>query len=449
MQYPTINPNVIVSEQSDLAIDLVTGKTINLPSGAYPVLKLIDGQTDVDAICNKLMASYKTSRDNICNFIANMSKLGFILLSYTPQSVLHESKLPIRVASVELTERCNLRCRYCYGAFAPDKYTNLSYKDAVQLFSALKKRGLNNIELTGGEPTVNPEFDEILSEACRQFSVVTVMTNAVVLRDSTLDIYKEYRNKINFSISIDGFTEETNSFQRGVRNTFKLTVDHILRIKREVNPKYCRVVYMLTNENVNEVDNFFEFMLAHNIKDLIISIPENIDKGRTYKLADGCMMSDRKSKSRTVLVDKVNQIDEKYGKRIHTAIDRMGTKGMQMANAIPSCGAGWTMLSFQANGNVQPCNMMGTGWRLGNFRDDPNLDFLSFKNPLYKAFATLNLSAENSNRAVCSKCEYNEFCGKCINKIFMANHEKLLKGMDLCPILQRTKVLKDFFCKID
>lgn len=443
--YPIINPNVVISKSSGIAIDVVTGKHIDLPDGAYPVMKLIDGQSDVDTIINKLMSSYKTSRENIYDFIVNMSNLEFITLSSTPQKVLRENKPPIRVASIEITERCNLRCRYCYGDFSPEKHAVLSYEETVNLFAALNNRNVRGVELTGGEPTVHPKFDEILNEACKQFKTVTIMTNAVILRQSTLDIYKKYREKVKFSISIDGFTEETNNYQRGVRNTFRPTIDNIVRIKNEVNPRYFRIVYMLTNENVDEVGDFFEFMLSHNIRNLAVSIPENIDKGRTYKLSDGCMMSDIHSKSRKILNDKIAQVEEKYGGRIYAIYDHIGEKGLRIANALPSCGAGWTMLSFQANGNVQPCNMMNTEWNLGNFKDNPNLDFLSFNNPLYAAFATINLSADNGNRADCEDCCHNDFCGKCISRIFLANQKRLSCGEGLCPILQKTKIPKEMF----
>lgn len=202
---------------------------------------------------------------------------------------------------------------------------------------------------------------------------------------------------------------------------------------------------MLTNENINEVDNFFEHLLSQGIQNLMVSVPENIEKGRTYILSDGCMMSDRKSKSRDMLETKIVQLGEKYGKRIKTIISRLGTREIRIANAIPSCGAGWAMLSFQANGNVQPCNMMGNEWILGNFKEDPHLSFLSYSNSLYTAFATINLSAENGNRNECRHCEHNDFCGKCINKIFMANKKRLSQGKDLCPILLRTNIPKEMF----
>ncbi|HBN46599.1 MAG TPA: hypothetical protein DD401_02920 [Prevotella sp.] len=445
MRYPAIKEHVVISEQFGIAIDLTTGKNIDLPTGAFPVLKLVDGKTDMDDILREISKTYKVSSDSFNNFFANMSRLGFITFSPFPQKSPHENKPPIRVASIEITEKCNLKCRYCYGAFAPDKSTNLSCEEATRLFKALKERDVKTLELTGGEPTINPDFDKILNEACKQFDMITIMTNAVVLRPSTLQIYQKHRNKVGFSISIDGFSDETNDYQRGVRNTFQRTLNNIIRIKEDVDPHFLRVVYMLTNENINESDHFFEHLLSHGIHNLMVSVPENVEKGRTYKLSDGCMMSDRKSKSRSILGAKVMQLGEKYGKRINTIIDRLGTRGTRVANAIPSCGAGWTMLSFQANGNVQPCNMMGSEWTLGNFKEDSHLNFLSHNNSLYTAFATINLSAENGNRDECQHCEHNDFCGKCINKVFMANKERLAQGKDLCPVILKTRLPKEVF----
>lgn len=445
MMYPKLKEHVIISEQSGIALDLSNGKNIDLPSGAYPVLKLVDGQTDINDIFREISKTHKASLESFNNFLANMSRLGFITISPIPQKTCIESKPPIRAASIEITEKCNLKCRYCYGGFAPNKSTSLDYEETVNLFKVLKERNVKTLELTGGEPTVNPDFDKILEEACKQFEMVTIMTNAVVLKSSTLKIYKKYRSKVGFSISIDGFSEKTNDFQRGVRYTFQQTLNNIIRIKNELDPYYLRVVYMLANENINEVDDFFEHLLSQGIQNLMVSIPENIEKGRTYKLSDGCMMSDRKSKSRDMLETKIVQLGETYGKRIKTIISRLGTRGIRIANAIPSCGAGWAMLSFQANGNVQPCNMMGNEWILGNFKEDPHLSFLSYSNSLYTAFATINLSAENGNRYECRHCEHTDFCGKCINKIFMANKERLSQGKDLCPILLRTNIPKEMF----
>lgn len=47
------------------------------------------------------------------------------------------------------------------------------------------------------------------------------MTNGVHFNENSFKIFKQNQEKIGFSISIDGFSEKTNAFQRQVPNTFK------------------------------------------------------------------------------------------------------------------------------------------------------------------------------------------------------------------------------------
>lgn len=432
MNIPYITPQFIISWESQIVFNIFSGKVFSPPTGVFEVLKLINGVRDTHAIYSTLTQKYHVKEEDFSNLIDKLCELGVISFD---KSKKHEPQ-PIRVVSVEITEKCNLRCRYCYGAFNPNKQTYLSAKETEVLFNALQKRGVLIIELSGGEPTVNPDFDMILEQACQRFNVVTIMTNAVSIKDHTFEVFEKYKHKINFSISIDGFSDKTNDYQRDVPNTFNKTLNNIVRIKNELDPSMLRVVYMLTNDNEHEVDTFFDFMLNHGIKDITVSIPEHIEKGRTYSLPDGCNMSDYCSESRKTLNDKTWDLSEKYGTRINTYYDRLGDFGMQIASALPSCGAGWMMLSLKANGDVQPCNMMDSCWTIGNFKKDPSLNFLSGINSLYSLLMNINLSAENGNRDQCKECSDAMFCGKCLNKIFIANRRRLEKGLDVCPILE-------------
>lgn len=431
MKIPHIKSQFIISWESQIILDIFSGKVLSPSRGVLEVLKLIDGKTDIETIFHTLSSRYYVNKIDFDHLMVKLNQLGIITFDLSETKAL----LPIRVVSVEITEKCNLRCRYCYGAFNPTNQIHLSAQETEILFDALKQRGVMIIELSGGEPTVNPDFDKILEQACQRFNVVTVMTNAVSINAKTFDVLNKYRGKVNFSISIDGFSENTNTFQRDVRNTFKKTLDNIIKIESELDPPILRVVYMLTNENEHEVDAFFDFMIAHEIKDITVSIPEHIDKGRTYTLPDGCNMSDYCSESRKTLNEKTWYLSDKYGSQITTYHDRLGKYGLRIASALPSCGAGWMMLSFKANGDVQPCNMMDPFWTLGNFKKDSSLSFLSDTNLIYSLLRSVNLSAENRNRDECRDCEDAIFCGKCLNKIFIANRRRIKNGMGICPIL--------------
>lgn len=68
MIYPAINPYVVISEQAGVAIDTTTGRNVELPKGAYPILRLVDGKTDIDTIVEKIMGSYVVSQESLHNF---------------------------------------------------------------------------------------------------------------------------------------------------------------------------------------------------------------------------------------------------------------------------------------------------------------------------------------------------------------------------------------------
>lgn len=88
MYYPRVNPNIILSEQSAIAIDIISGKHISLPKGAFPILKLTDGKTDIDTIIRELSCSYNIEAKEIYNFYYNLKELGFIFLETRPNVTL-------------------------------------------------------------------------------------------------------------------------------------------------------------------------------------------------------------------------------------------------------------------------------------------------------------------------------------------------------------------------
>lgn len=448
MDYPIIQSNIIISSTACTAIDISTGRCYKIQGNDIKVLSLIDGVRSTYDIFEILSKENNVDYDNLVEYIKVWCERGFMKLSPIPTEIEYNDKEPIRIVNIELTDKCNLKCRYCYGGFHPGNKLSLTSGQIKALFSSLQKRGVRTVELSGGEPSLHQEFDEIVGIACRMFKNVTIMTNAVHFSDSTYKVFRQNRKNLGFSISIDGFSEKTNAFQRGTRNTFEKTLDNILKIKQEINPDYLRVVYMLTNENKHEIDAFFSQLLDYGIDNLLISIPEHIAKGRTYSLPDGCDMSNRNSASRKELSEVCEEMAAKYYDRVKTIKDSLGEQGYKLANALPSCGAGWTMLSIKSDGRVLPCNMMDERYVLGNCLTDPELNFLSRSNRLYDLLSKINLSSENDNRKVCLSCADVNKCNKCVNMILIANQIRVQNGDNLCPILLKNGFTVNDFASV-
>lgn len=60
------------------------------------------------------------------------------------------------VVSIELTDKCNFRCKHCYGSFKPENEHEIPNEMLQPLFTSLKEIGVLTVELTGGDVSVYP-----------------------------------------------------------------------------------------------------------------------------------------------------------------------------------------------------------------------------------------------------------------------------------------------------
>ncbi|XP_020873889.1 GTP 3',8-cyclase, mitochondrial, partial [Arabidopsis lyrata subsp. lyrata] len=80
---------------------------------------------------------------------------------------------------ISLTERCNLRCQYCMpseGVELTPKPQLLSQSEIVRLAGLFVSAGVNKIRLTGGEPTIRNDIEEI----CLQLSSLKGLKNLAI-----------------------------------------------------------------------------------------------------------------------------------------------------------------------------------------------------------------------------------------------------------------------------
>ncbi len=87
------------------------------------------------------------------------------------------------VSILEVTDRCNLQCPTCYAGSGPEVG---SHRSLAQLERMLDRILANEgeadvVQISGGEPTVHPEFFEIL-DACKQRPIRHLMVNTNGLR---------------------------------------------------------------------------------------------------------------------------------------------------------------------------------------------------------------------------------------------------------------------------
>ncbi|MEC2628125.1 radical SAM protein, partial [Bacillus cereus] len=119
-----------------------------------------------------------------------------------PVNLIEEQTIYPKVASIEITNRCNVRCRHCYGDFGAVKPKVMSLDQIKSLLDDLNNIGVKLIELTGGDITVHPNLKEILLYALNlDFSQITLLTNGIALSEKVMDII--IKNKSKTFVQID------------------------------------------------------------------------------------------------------------------------------------------------------------------------------------------------------------------------------------------------------
>lgn len=93
----------------------------------------------------------------------------------------------------ELTPRCNLRCKMCYVRLTPEQMApygqELTAAQWIELARDAKAQGMIFLLLTGGEPTLRPDFPEIYEALAKMGFSIAVNTNGTLLTPELKDLW--------------------------------------------------------------------------------------------------------------------------------------------------------------------------------------------------------------------------------------------------------------------
>lgn len=107
---------------------------------------------------------------------------------------------------ISVTDRCNLRCRYCMPeeGVAPKKHEDiLSYEQILHFAKACVLLGINKVRITGGEPLVRKGIIEFASRLNKIGGIdeVNLTTNGALLPQYAKGLKKAGINNINIGLN--------------------------------------------------------------------------------------------------------------------------------------------------------------------------------------------------------------------------------------------------------
>ncbi|WP_298438919.1 GTP 3',8-cyclase MoaA [Geobacter sp.] len=118
----------------------------------------------------------------------------------------------INYLRLSVTDRCNLRCRYCMPAQGVEKLTHgdiLSYEELFRIARAAVAIGVEKIRVTGGEPLVRKGIVPFLARlaALPGLRQLVLTTNGLLLPEMAAELRRAGVQRLN--ISLDSLKPDT------------------------------------------------------------------------------------------------------------------------------------------------------------------------------------------------------------------------------------------------
>lgn len=123
------------------------------------------------------------------------------------------------IGIVELTDACNLTCPTCYASSKPG-LKHHSFEDiisSIDRFAAVEGRA-EVCQLSGGEPTLHPQFNEIVLEALkRDIDYLMINTNGIRLANDPelVEFLAEHNSRVEVYLQFDGTDQQYIEQLRG------------------------------------------------------------------------------------------------------------------------------------------------------------------------------------------------------------------------------------------
>lgn len=169
----------------------------------------------------------------------------------------------ITYARISLTEKCNLKCKYCMPkGFCAKNSKELSDEQIKNIIKALLDLGINKIRFTGGEPLMRKNVIELLNEVCSLAPIEwAITTNGTTLKHDAVALKKAGIKHINISLD----TLDSQDYKTLTGSDLKNAVDGFYAAL-DAGFETIRINAVLINGiSEKQIENLAKITLKHNV----------------------------------------------------------------------------------------------------------------------------------------------------------------------------------------
>jgi len=297
-------------------------------------------------------------------------------------------------AIIELTYRCNLRCRHCYIPEDRRHRADLTTQELLAVVDQLAELGCLYLTLTGGEILVRRDFFDIAWHAKRRGFALKLFTNGTLIDTAVADRLAELK-PFTVDISLYGARPDTHDQVTGAGGSH----EKALEAMRMLAARGVRVNAKLPLMG----GNFAEYKhLVHLCKEIGAGI--KIDPS-IAPMDDGCTAP----LSLRISEDQLFQV---------FSDPEVCPKGHLPAPPSQLCEAGRNTLTVGPTGDVVPCLQLPLV--AGNVREKPLGEIWS-DSPVFRRLRSLT----QDDLEQCSRCELAVWCNRCPGLAYLEDGDYL------------------------
>src|SRR4030066_622419 len=113
---------------------------------------------------------------------------------------------------LNITNRCNIGCKHCLFSASPDKGDDLPIGIIEKLLVDGRNLGVQEVHISGGEPTVRSDYLAILQKAHDLGYFVRLQTNLFSLPKKDTSAVLKYSDEV--LTSVDGLEESHDGIRK-------------------------------------------------------------------------------------------------------------------------------------------------------------------------------------------------------------------------------------------
>jgi len=207
----------------------------------------------------------------VCCLVMTLEKAASIMIrSLTPNRPYHVQWM--------VTRKCNYHCKGC-NVWREQDAKELSTEEIKRGLDILKELSVIEVVISGGNPLLREDIDEILEYASRYF-ITTIYDNGSMAAEKI----DALRNADFVAISIDSLDPRKNDYIKGVEGAWKKAMQAVEKLDREGIS--VSVTPTISQFNLYEIIDFTNYFLEKGIPlwYCLYSYDFSDDSGQLFKI---------------------------------------------------------------------------------------------------------------------------------------------------------------------